>query len=166
MTENIFEDFNYCRDCGSMWIDCCCADLNNIWGKDRAKPNEPGPRLMLAGYENMEEQLEKELNALIRQHHQQSMILAEMADHVGNMGNHQKQKELLREALEHEMIVIEHYETKFDLEPTRSQVYKSAFYLAKELNEIEIAKEVADKLFKGNPIEAIAEEIKNELTKI
>lgn len=90
--------------------------------------------------------------------HYDAMYLADLADQEKRAGNLERAKELYADAIDREREAARTLQTCYDLEPTRSVLFRSAAVLALECGELTTARVMAnDGLTDNTPCEIAAE---------
>lgn len=98
--------------------------------------------------------------------HEIAMNGAEEAIFNERKGYRNKAKELYRDALYYEERAANLLLDKFDIEPTRSVLFKSAAWLAYKSDDYDKVKILVKHVFEGNPDNIIVEEMNTLLDKI
>jgi hypothetical protein len=102
----------------------------------------------------------------IKQDHRQAMELADQALIAKLRGDSEKAAELIRKALELERRAAELVANDFNLEPTRSVLYRSAASFALNCGEFREAERLIACGLSGNPPEDVAEELRDLLDQV
>lgn len=104
----------------------------------------------------------KKLNEL----HQKAMDFADRAFDAKRQGNSSLAMELSQEAFEFEKRAAEMLKDNFDVEPTRSVLYRSAASIAVDCKEYRQAEKLIAIALIGNPPDEIAEELRDLLEQV
>jgi len=99
----------------------------------------------------------------VQQLHRDAMSLAEEAALEQSLGNVSCAKALYLAAFEKERRAAEYLDTRFDLEPTRSVLFRSAASLALDCGDHRSAEKLIARALSGDPPPEIAEELRNIL---
>lgn len=92
--------------------------------------------------------------------HRQAMELVDEAVVAELQGNAEQKREYLKQALELESRAANHYRDQFEVEPTRSILYRSAATIAMRLGESREAEKLASMGLAGNPPDGVAAELR------
>lgn len=93
--------------------------------------------------------------------HLDAMNFAEEAYIASLKGDKQRFLELSKRAYEHEVVAADALFTKFELEPSRSVLYRSAASLAIDVGQFRDAERLISAGLAGNPPEEIADELRD-----
>ncbi len=99
----------------------------------------------------------------ITEAHRKAMSLLDMAFNEKAKGSQKKANELLLMALEREEEAASLVFNKYELEPTRSILYRSAASIALQCNKVRRAEKLIAHALSGNPPDEIAEELRDLL---
>lgn len=103
---------------------------------------------------------------IAQEHHHQAMDLADQADWEKRRGNFAQAKSLIREAFFCERNAALSLKDKFELEPTRSVLFRSAASLAAECGELREAERLIAFALSGDPAPEIADELRDLLEQV
>ena len=98
--------------------------------------------------------------------HNNAMDLAEEAAIERMMGNADQAKGLDANAFESERKAAMAFESRLDMEPTRSVLFRSAASLALELGDVKSSEKMIAQGLAGNPPEEIANELRDLLEQV
>lgn len=102
----------------------------------------------------------------ITEAHRKAMSLLGVAFSEKAKGNQKKASELFLMALEREKEAASLVFNKYELEPTRSILYRSAASIALQCNELREAEKLIAHALSGNPPDEIAEELRDLLEQV
>jgi hypothetical protein len=102
----------------------------------------------------------------IMESHHHAMDLADQADKVRRAGKLEEAHGLLLQALEFEKAAACKLADTFEIEPTRSVLYRSSASLALECNELREAERLIAMGLSGNPPDKIMEELRDLLEQV
>jgi tetratricopeptide (TPR) repeat protein len=98
--------------------------------------------------------------------HEEAMDLVEQSAAVKAEGNHTQAAQLLQQAFENEAEAAELLADDLGAEPMRSSLHRSAASLAIECGNFQVAERLIVTALTGNPLEEIAEELKDLFVQI
>jgi len=98
--------------------------------------------------------------------HNQAMNFAEEAEFERAAGNREQAKELYAKAFELEKRAAKEFESRYDMEPTRSVLFRSAASLAMECGDVRLAEKMIAQGLAGEPPEEIANELRDLLEQV
>lgn len=103
----------------------------------------------------------KNIPSIVNDLHEKAMNLADMAFYEQKKGNIYKAKKLFKEAFENEKKAAMYLVNQFEIEPTRSILFRSAASLALDSKAFREAEKMLAYGLTGNPPEEIAKELRD-----